>query len=253
LRSGYRGKMPPVLEIKNLKIKFADFTAVDNISFSVNAGEIFGFLGANGAGKTTVIRAICGLIDVSDGNIYINGQNLTSNLNLLKKSMGYMSQKFTLYQDLTVQENILFSGSLYNMEKKDILTKMKEIFDFVGFEGSKDELVKNLSGGTKQIISLCSCLLHEPDMIFLDEPTAGISPYSRVLFWNLIKKLAQSSKTIFVTTHYMDEAQYCNRIALLQAGRIIALDSPNNLKRETNSNSLEEVFLKVIGKAGGVK
>ena len=233
--------MPTALDVRNLTIKFGGFTAVDGINFTVSAGEIFGFLGANGAGKTTTIRAICGLLTPASGEIYVNGENITSNIASIKPRIGYMSQKFTLYQDLTVKENILFSGALYNMSEKESLERMKELFRYTGFDRNENEIVKNLSGGTKQIISLCASILHNPDIIFLDEPTAGISPVSRVLFWELIRKLSGDGKTVFVTTHYMDEAEYCGRIALMQSGKIIGLDSPEELKKKTFTNPLYEI------------
>ncbi|MDR0485481.1 MAG: ABC transporter ATP-binding protein [Elusimicrobiota bacterium] len=238
--------MDKIIEIKNLTVKFGSFTAVDDISFSVGKGEIFGFLGANGAGKTTAIRAICGLINTNSGTISIGGRILGTDITWLKKRIGYMSQKSTLYQDLTARENILFSASLYNMDKKEALIRMKELFEYVQFDGDENEIVKNLSGGTKQTVSLCACLLHNPDIIFLDEPTAGISPVSRVSFWNLIKKLAQEGKTVFVTTHYMEEAEYCFRIALMQFGKIIVLDSPQNIKRKTKCDNLDDAFVEIM-------
>lgn len=233
--------MKKVLDIENLTIQFGTFKAVDNISFTVDSGEIFGFLGANGAGKTTTIRAICGLLNPASGKIAVNGKDVTSDIASIKPHIGYMSQKFTLYNDLTVKENILFSGALYNMTQKESIKRMKELFEYVSFDRDENELVKNLSGGTKQIISLCAAMLHDPDIIFLDEPTAGISPVSRVLFWNLIRKLSKDGKTIFVTTHYMDEAEYCGRIALMQTGSIIGLDSPSNLKKEVFKVPLFEI------------
>ena len=236
----------PKLDIQNLTIKFGSFKAVDNISFSVSKGEIFGFLGANGAGKTTTIRALCGLINISEGKIYIDGKDMTKNLSAIKNTIGYMSQKFTLYQDLSVKENILFSGSLYLMTKTECLKRMDEILDFAGFNGSPDELVKNLSGGEKQIAALCASMLHNPDIIFLDEPTAAVSPVSRKLFWNLIKNLSRNGKTVFVTTHYMDEAEFCGRIALMQSGKIIALDQPQALIKNSNAKNLEDAFIKII-------
>jgi len=236
--------MEKALDVRNLAIKFDDFTAVDGISFTVSAGEIFGFLGANGAGKTTTIRAICGLLNPTSGEIYVSGKNITSNISSIKPHIGYMSQKFTLYQDLTVKENILFSGALYNMSEEESLKRMKELFRYTAFDRDENETVKNLSGGTKQIISLCASILHDPDIIFLDEPTAGISPVSRVLFWELIRKLSGDGKTVFVTTHYMDEAEYCGRIALMQAGKIIGLDSPQELKEKAFTNPLYEIDVK---------
>jgi ABC-2 type transport system ATP-binding protein len=235
----------PKLDIRNLTIKFGDFKAVDNISFSVGKGEIFGFLGANGAGKTTTIRALCGLINISQGAIFIDGLDMTKKLSSIKKTIGYMSQKFTLYQDLSVKENMLFSGALYSMAKEDVLKRMDEILKYTGFKGA-DAVVKNLSGGEKQIAALCASMLHNPDIIFLDEPTAAVSPVSRKLFWDLIRKLSQNGKTIFVTTHYMDEAEFCGRIALMQSGRIIAMDNPAALIKNSSAEDLEGAFIKII-------
>ena len=240
--------MTNILEIQNLSVKFGGFTAVDNITFCVEKGEIFGFLGANGAGKTTTIRALCGLINISGGKMFIDGKDVSKNTKELKTRIGYMSQKFTLYRDLTVKENILFSGALYMMPEKEILKRMNEVFEYVGFKENPDETVKNLSGGSKQIISLAASILHNPEIIFLDEPTAGISPVSRKLFWDLISKLSADGKTIFVTTHYMDEAEYCRRIALMQNGKIIALDSPKNLKTISKAANLEQAFINFLDK-----
>jgi ABC-2 type transport system ATP-binding protein len=246
LNKGNKQVQTPKLDIRNLTIKFGAFKAVDNISFSVGKGEIFGFLGANGAGKTTTIRALCGLINISQGSIFIDGLDMTKKLSSIKKTIGYMSQKFTLYQDLSVKENMLFSGALYSMAKKDILKRMDEILKYTGFKGGAGAIVKNLSGGEKQIAALCASMLHDPEIIFLDEPTAAVSPVSRKLFWNLIRKLSQDGKTIFVTTHYMDEAEFCGRIALMQSGRIIAMDNPAALIKNSNAKDLEDAFIKII-------
>ena len=240
--------MTKVLDIQNLTVKFGEFIAVDNITFSVEKGEIFGFLGANGAGKTTTIRALCGLVNISGGKMFIDGKDVSENTKELKPRIGYMSQKFTLYQDLTIKENIIFSGALYMMSEKETLKRMNEVFEYVNFKENPDEIVKNMSGGSKQIISLAASVLHDPEIVFLDEPTAGISPVSRKLFWELISKLSSDGKTIFVTTHYMDEAEYCRRIALMQNGRIIALDSPQNLKAASNASDLEQAFINFLDK-----
>ena len=233
--------MTKVLDIKNLTIKFGDFKAVDNISFSVDKGEIFGFLGANGAGKTTTIKALCGLLNPFSGLMLMNGKNVSSDIAQLKSRIGYMSQKFTLYQDLTVKENIMFSGALYNLGESRSYKRMKELFSYTEFDRDENELVKNLPSGIRQVVSLCAALLHDPDIIFLDEPTAGISPSARVVFWELIRKLSNDGKTVFVTTHYMDEAEYCGRIALMQSGRFIGIDSPENLKIKAFKDDLFEV------------
>ncbi|MCL2485222.1 MAG: ABC transporter ATP-binding protein [Endomicrobia bacterium] len=240
--------MTKILDIQNLTVKFGEFTAVDNITFSVEKGEIFGFLGANGAGKTTTIRALCGLVNISSGKMFIDGKDVSKNTKELKPRIGYMSQKFTLYQDLTIKENMIFSGALYMLSEKESIKRMKEVFEYVNFKESPDEMVKNMSGGSKQIVSLAASILHNPEIIFLDEPTAGISPVSRKLFWDLISKLSSDGKTIFVTTHYMDEAEYCRRIAFMQNGRIVALDSPENLKAASKASNLEEAFINFLDK-----
>jgi ABC-2 type transport system ATP-binding protein len=235
------------VEVNHLTVQFDQFKAVDDISFTVGSGEIFGFLGANGAGKTTTIRVLCGLLAPTSGKASILGLN---DLNQIKKRIGYMSQKFTLYEDLTIEENIDFTASLHKMKKEIMQERTKYLFDFIHYDQSNENrnkaLVKDLPLGIKQQMALVCSLLHDPDIIFLDEPTAGVSPRVRLFFWDLIKKLSQSGKTIFVTTHYMDEAENCERIALMRNGKIIALDSPENLKVQTNSQSLEEVFIHIV-------
>ena len=188
-------QIDPVIRVKDLVVSFGDFRAVDGVSFDVQRGEIFGFLGANGAGKTTTIRTICGILNPSSGTVEVDGKDVSSSTAVLKPRIGYMSQKFTLYPDLTVREN-------------------------------------HLSGGVKQMAALASSLLHDPELVFLDEPTAGTSPQTRASFWALIRRLAQLGKTIFVTTHYMDEAEYCGRIALMERGKIVAMGTPGELKKE---------------------
>lgn len=235
------------VEVKNLIVSFEQFKAVDDISFTVNKGEIFGFLGANGAGKTTTIRVLCGLLAPSSG--YASVLNLT-NSDEIKKCIGYMSQKFTLYEDLTINENIEFTSSLHKMKAKDVEERKKYLFDFIGHENkhplNSSKLVRDLPLGIKQQMALVCSLLHDPEIIFLDEPTAGVSPRVRLNFWNLIKKLSELGKTIFVTTHYMDEAENCHRMALMRNGKIIALDTPKALKEKTQSQNLEEVFIHIV-------
>ena len=227
---------------ENLVIAFGAFRAVDDISFSVERGEIFGFLGANGAGKTTTIRALCGLLAPTSGSAEVAGLPvIEKNLMKVKSVTGYMSQRFTLYPDMTVDENINFAGALRKMPAGKIRARAKELFAFTGFASPQNSLVKNLPGGARQVVALCACLLHDPEIIFLDEPTAGVSPSSRALFWELIRKLAREGKTVFVTTHYMDEAEQCGRITLMQAGRIIALDTPLRLKTSAFPAPLHEV------------
>ncbi len=228
------------IEVKNLSVIFDDFYAVNNISFEVKKGEIFGFLGANGAGKTTTIRVLCGLLPPSTGDVTIAGIKFASNEREIKSQVGYMSQKFTLYDDLTVEENLNFIASLRKLHKNNYLERRKKILEFISFKESLKSLVKNLPGGIKQQLALAAALLHEPQIIFLDEPTAGVTPAARARFWALLKELSAEGKTIFVSTHYMDEAEQCERIALMGAGKIIALDSPENLKNKAFPRGLYE-------------
>ena len=218
--------------VSNLSVKFGDFYAVKNINFSVKKGEIFGFLGANGAGKTTTIRVLCGLIAPSAGEVTVGGTVFKNGKSehAIKNKVGYMSQKFTLYNDLTVEENLSFIASLRKLTKKEYHKRRDFLLSFTSFNKSMKSMVGELSGGTKQQVSLAASLLHDPDIVFLDEPTAGVTPASRARFWDLIQELSSLGKTVFVTTHYMDEAEQCERIALMSLGQIIALDSPTALK-----------------------
>lgn len=218
------------VQVQELCVKFGDFFAVNHISFSVKRGEIFGFLGANGAGKTTTIRVLCGLLVPSSGEVSVAGVNIQEGENAIKSKVGYMSQKFTLYNDLTIEENLNFTAALRKLDRSTYLARRKELLEFIGFDRSLNTLVQDLPGGLKQQVSLATSLLHDPEIVFLDEPTAGVSPNSRQRFWALIRELAQNGKTVFVTTHYMDEAEQCERIALMRDGQIIALDSPEKLK-----------------------
>jgi drug efflux transport system ATP-binding protein len=228
------------VEVSNLSVRFGDFVAVDRISFTVRRGEIFGFLGANGAGKTTTIRVLCGLLLPSEGSVRVGGVSFNHNEKAVKSKVGYMSQKFTLYNDMTVEENLNFISSLRKLDIATYELRRKELFDFISFDRPLSTIVRDLSGGTKQQVSLAAALLHDPEIIFLDEPTAGVSPASRDRFWQLIRKLAERNKTVFVTTHYMDEAEQCGRIALMREGKIIALDSPDGLKTATFSTPMFE-------------
>lgn len=219
-----------VISVKDLVVAFGAFKAVDGVSFDVRRGEIFGFLGANGAGKTTTIRTICGILNPTSGSVKVNGEDVSSSTAVLKPHIGYMSQKFTLYPDLTVRENMAFAGSLYGMGPEEIVRRARELMDFISLPQNLPDPVSHLSGGVKQMAALASALLHDPDLIFLDEPTAGTSPQTRVSFWALIRQLAKRGKTVFVTTHYMDEAEYCGRIALMERGKIVAMGTPQELK-----------------------
>ncbi len=232
---------PFSVEARNLTIRFGSFTAVDRVSFAVSPGEIFGFLGANGAGKTTTIRTLCGLLSPTEGSVVVAGLDVSENPQAVKARVGYMSQKFTLYQDMTVEENLAFAGNLRKMEPERATRRTEELLDFIGFKASRKTMVSDLVGGLKQEVSLAAALLHDPDAIFLDEPTSGVTPVARARFWDLIRGVAQRGKTVFVTTHYMDEAEQCGRIALMRAGAVIALDSPAGLKRIAFPGPLYEV------------
>ncbi|MDD5022043.1 MAG: ABC transporter ATP-binding protein [Endomicrobiaceae bacterium] len=236
--------MTNIINVKNLSVHFGKFKAVDNISFDVKKGEIFGFLGANGAGKTTTIRVLCGILKPASGNVILDGKDVTKSTGILKKEIGYMSQKSTLYKDLTIEENINFSGSLYNMPAVEIKKRRQELFDFIGLKENPLKIVQSVPLGIKQMVALCATVLHQPKIIFLDEPTAGVDPKTREKFWELIKQLSAQGKTIFVTTHYMDEAIYCNRIVLMDKGHIVDFDSPENLKNKYFSQKPLEIKFK---------
>jgi ABC-2 type transport system ATP-binding protein len=220
-----------IVEAKDLVVRYGDFTAVDHISFEVGRGEIFGFLGANGAGKTTTIRVLCGLLPPTEGHVRMAGVSYEDGEKAIKERVGYMSQKFTLYTDLTVGENLDFIAALRKMDKETYLRRRQELLDLIGYPKGLDAFLRDLSGGTKQKVSLAAALLHDPEIVFLDEPTAGVTPAGRQKFWALIQDLAKRGKTVFVTTHYMDEAEQCGRIALMRDGKIIATDSPAGLKK----------------------
>jgi ABC-2 type transport system ATP-binding protein len=232
------------LEVNGLSIKFGDFTAVDNVSFSVNRGEIFGFLGANGAGKTTTIRMLCGLLVPTSGSALVGGLGFGDGGQGIKKIVGYMSQKFTLYNDLTVGENLDFASGLRKLDPAYAKKRRKELFALIEFKYPADFMVKDLPGGVKQELSLAAAMLHDPEIVFLDEPTAGVSPSARARFWALIRQITDMGKTVLVTTHYMDEAEQCGRIALMRTGRLIALDSPEGLKKTAFPGPMAELDFK---------
>ncbi|NOX88203.1 MAG: ABC transporter ATP-binding protein [Calditrichaeota bacterium] len=232
---------------KDLTRKFGAFTAVDHVSFSVSRGEIFGFLGANGAGKTTTIRMMCGLLLPTSGSALVAGFDVFTQAEQIKQHIGYMSQRFSLYEDLTVLENIEFYGGIYGLSRKQIRRKSRELLAYLKLEDRANTVTAELPLGLKQRMALSTALLHDPEIIFLDEPTSGVDPDSRRQFWLLIYELAARGKTVFVTTHFMDEAEYCQRVSIMQEGRIIELDSPQNLKEKYKSESMQSVFLKAIG------
>ncbi len=234
-----------IIEVESLTKKFGDFTAVKSISFHVNKGEIFGFLGANGAGKTTAMKMLIGISNPTSGNAIVAGYNVQSQSELVKKSIGYMSQKFSLYDDLTVQENITFFGGIYGLSKNQIKSKTETLIDNLQLGNITKTKVGDLPLGWKQKLAFSVALLHEPKIVFLDEPTGGVDPITRRQFWELIYAEAHKGTTIFVTTHYMDEAEYCNRVSIMVEGVIEALDSPKNLKKQFGVESMNEVFLKL--------
>ena len=229
------------VEVEGLTVRFGAFTAVDAVTFQVAQGEIFGFLGANGAGKTTTIRVLCGLLTPTAGRARVAGHEVADGLMPIKRKVGYMSQRFTLYDDMTVEENLSFAAALRKMDKATLARRTRELFATVGFDQPVDTLVRNLAGGYKQELSLAAAMLHDPEIVFLDEPTAGVSPSSRARFWGLIRRIADSGKTVFVTTHYMDEAEQCGRIALMRDGKLIALDTPQALKETAFPEPLIEL------------
>ncbi|MES2795732.1 MAG: ABC transporter ATP-binding protein [Bacteroidota bacterium] len=238
-----------VIKTKNLTRKFGDFVAVDAISFEVKAGEIFGFLGANGAGKTTAMRILCGLLSPSSGEASVAGFDVYKQNEEIKKNIGYMSQKFSLYESLTVKENIEFFGGIYGLSKQDLIVKSDALIKRLGLENEANKLVGSLPLGWKQKISFSTAILHQPKIVFLDEPTGGVDPITRRQFWDLIYEATASGITVFVTTHYMDEAEYCDRVSIMVDGSIAALDTPKNLKNDFETDSMEGVFLKLARKA----
>ena len=230
------------IEVDKLTKKFGDFTAVDGISFYVAKGEIFGFLGANGAGKSTAMRMLCGLLTPTSGDAKVAGFDVYESPEMIKKNIGYMSQKFSLYNDLTVVENIKFWGGLYGLDGKTIKGKTEQILGELDMRGWKDSFVESLPLGWKQKLSFSISTIHEPQIVFLDEPTGGVDPAVRRKFWEMIYAASERGITAFVTTHYMDEAEYCSRVSIMVDGRIRALGSPNELKREFGRNSMDGVF-----------
>jgi ABC-2 type transport system ATP-binding protein len=224
---------------------FGQFVAVDHISFEVAQGEIFGFLGANGAGKTTAIRMLCGLLTPTSGNAHVAGYDVFTQQEKIKQNIGYMSQKFSLYPNLTAWENIIFYGGIYGLEKKLLHGKARRLVDELGIADYRDKPVHSLPLGWKQKIAFSTAILHEPDVVFLDEPTGGVDPITRRQFWDMILETARNGMTVFVTTHYMDEAEYCDRVSIMVDGRIAALDTPAQMKKQYNTNSIDEVFLQL--------
>lgn len=234
-----------VIQTKDLTKSFGDFIATNAITFNVYKGEIFGFLGANGAGKTTAMKMLCGLSIPTSGEAKIAGYDIYKETELIKKNIGYMSQKFSLYEDLTINENIDFFGGIYGLSKGEIKAAGNQLIEKLGMQDQQNKLVGSLPLGWKQKLSFSIAILHQPKIVFLDEPTGGVDPITRRQFWDLIYQAVDSGITIFVTTHYMDEAEYCNRITMMVDGYIKALDSPRNLKEQYATDSMDQVFFEL--------
>lgn len=229
------------IEVKNLTRRFGNFTAVDNISFNVKEGEVFGFLGANGAGKSTAIRMLCGILSPTSGDAIVGGYSVMNEPDKVKKVIGYMSQKFSLYNDLSVEENINFFGGVYGLEGKKFKERKDWVLQIANLKGKEKLLTGSLPGGIKQRLALGAAVIHEPEIVFLDEPTSGVDPISRRNFWDLINDLSANGTTVFVTTHYLEEAEYCNNITLINAGKIIAEGTASELKTNYIKNKIYEI------------
>jgi ABC-2 type transport system ATP-binding protein len=241
--------MEAIITANNLSKTFGHFKAVDQISFEVSKGEIFGFLGANGAGKTTAMRMLCGLSIPTSGEATVAGYDVYTQTEHIKRNIGYMSQKFSLYNDLTVKENIRFFAGIYGMTNEYIREHTAELLARLKLEAEADKLVGSLPLGWKQKLAFSVAIFHQPQVVFLDEPTGGVDPITRREFWNMIYAAAHSGITVFVTTHYMDEAEYCNRVSIMVDGKIDALDTPAGLKQQFNAESMNDVFLQLARKA----
>jgi len=234
-----------VIEVEGLTKRFGGFTAVNNISFDVYKGEIFGFLGANGAGKTTAMKMLCGILKPTSGRGAVAGFDMFGQQERIKAHIGYMSQRFSLYEDLKVWENIRLFGGIYGLKGREIAKKTDQILDELGFMSERDTLVAALPLGWKQKLAFSVAMVHSPEIVFLDEPTGGVDPAARRQFWELIYAASERGVTIFVTTHYLDEAEYCHRISIMADGEIRALDTPENLKKQFGTDSMDEVFYKL--------
>lgn len=232
--------------VEHLFKRFGDFVALQDVNLRVGKGEIFGFLGPNGAGKSTTIRILCGLLAPSEGKAMVAGFDVASEPERVREHIGYMSQRFSLYDDLTVEENIDFFSGIYGVERAKRPARKRYALEMAGLLGQEKTMTRTLSGGWKQRLALGCAILHEPPIVFLDEPTSGVDPIARRAFWDLIYQLSEAGQTVFVTTHYMDEAEYCHRVALLYHGKMIALGTPTELKASMSKSSMEEVFVSSI-------
>ena len=237
--------MDKVIQVKDLTKRFGSFTAVDAITFEVGRGEIFGFLGANGAGKTTAMRMLCGLSYPSGGSGTVAGFDIVREGEQIKRHIGYMSQRFSLYEELTVFENMQLFGGIYGMSERDIRSRADDLLEKVQFATQRNTLVGSIPLGWKQKLAFLVATMHTPEIVFLDEPTGGVDPITRRQFWDMIRQAANEGTTIFVTTHYMDEAEYCDRVSIMVDGHIRALDSPQALKEQFSANNMNEVFVKL--------
>jgi ABC-2 type transport system ATP-binding protein len=240
------------IHARDLTRRFGNFTAVDHITFDVAEGEVFGFLGANGAGKTTAMRMLIGLLAPTSGRATVAGHDIASNVEEVKKSIGYMSQRFSLYEDLTVRENGELYGGIYGLSRRDARSRLDVMLQRLGLEEAADKRVKALPLGWRQKLAFSVALLHRPRIVFLDEPTGGVDPITRRQFWELIYETATAGTTVLVTTHYMDEAEYCDRISIMVAGRIAALGTPSELKEQYRVPSIDDVFVRLARPAAGV-
>ncbi len=240
-----------IIEVQDLTRVFGNFTAVDRISFEVRRGEIFGFLGANGAGKTTAIRMLTGLLIPTSGRAEVAGFDVFTHPESIKKNIGYMSQKFSLFNDLTVFENLRFYGGIYGLSTRDIRHKTDELLERLDLAGVRDRLIRDLPLGWKQKLAFSTAVIHEPAIVFLDEPTGGVDPITRRQFWDLMYETADRGTTVFVTTHYMDEAEYCDRVSIMVDGRIDALGTPAGLRKTYGAKNVDEVFVK-LARGGSV-
>ncbi len=234
-----------VISVKGLTKKFGDFVANDHLDFDVFQGEIFGFLGANGAGKTTAIKILCGLSIPTSGDIQVAGYDVYKQTEQIKRNIGYMSQRFSLYPDLTISENIRFYGGIYGLGWKEIKKKRKLLIEKLGLDKEKHVLLSDIPLGWKPQLAFSIAIMHDPKIVFLDEPTGGVDPVTRRMFWDMIYEVSEKGTTVFVTTHYMDEAEYCDRVCIMDEGKIVALDTPDVLKRNYESRNMDEVFLKI--------
>ena len=230
------------ISVRGLTKRFGSFTAVDHISFDVGRGEIFGFLGANGAGKTTAMRMLCGLSRPTAGAGTVSGCDINTQSEMIKRRIGYMSQKFSLYEGLTVTENLRLFATIYGMSDRVIREQSNRVFSLLDMDNMRNTLVKDIPVGWKQKLAFASATIHRPDIVFLDEPTGGVAPVTRRKFWELIYRVSSEGMTVFVTTHYLDEAEYCNRVSIMVDGRITALDTPEALKSEYHADTMDQVF-----------